>query len=517
MFNQESRTKNVVKASFIGTGCNLVNTVLGFIYRTIFIQVLSSNYLGINGLFSNILQILSFADLGISTAIVYRFYEPISRNDVKKVGQLMNFFKKVYIGVASIIFVVGVCLLPFLNFFIKDTAEIPHDINLQVIYLLFLFQTLSSYLFVYKQTILSADQKQYIASLIQTLITLARYVLQGLILVVTHKYIWTLVISISLNLLLNFVFSEWVSRMYKEVFSIKESISKEETKRIFDDTKATLCHKIGGMVLSSTDNIVLSRYVGIIATGLYSNYSMILSSLSVVMNQVFGSFTSSLGNAHVEQKIEQKYVSYRRLLFGNLWITSVCTVCLYNLLNDFIMIWIGSDMLLGKLTVIVLCIQFFVETARIISMSYTNGCGLFVRDKIRPIIEAIINLIVSIAITKIFGIAGVFIGTIVSHLFTVFWREPYLLYRYEFNKSMKEYWKYYSISALSTMVACVIFSKLFVMYFPEIHSFIGWFLKAMLVFVVGNILGIIGLHNNQDFLFYKELILKKLNIRRTWK
>ena len=148
MFNQESRTKNVVKASFIGTGCNLVNTVLGFIYRTIFIQVLSSNYLGINGLFSNILQILSFADLGISTAIVYRFYEPISRNDVKKVGQLMNFFKKVYIGVASIIFVVGVCLLPFLNFFIKDTAEIPHDINLQVIYLLLLFQTLSSYLFV---------------------------------------------------------------------------------------------------------------------------------------------------------------------------------------------------------------------------------------------------------------------------------------------------------------------------------------------------------------------------------
>lgn len=514
MFNQESRTQNVLKASFIGTSCNLINTILGFVYRTIFIQILSSNYLGINGLFTNILQILSFADLGISTAIVYRFYEPISRNDVKKVGQLMNFFKKVYISVALVILLVGLCLLPFLNFFIKDTTEVPEDINLQMVYLLFLFQTLSSYLFVYKQTILSADQKQYIASLIQTLITFVRYVLQVLILITTHKYIWTLVISILLNLILNFIFSEWVSHMYKAVFSIKESISKSEKRQIFNDTKATLCHKIGGTVLSSTDNIVLSRYVGIMATGLYSNYNMILSSLSVVMNQVFGSFTSSLGNAHVKQDIEQKYASYRRLLFGNLWITGVCTVCLYNLLNDFIIIWVGSDMLLDKLTVTVLCIQFFVETARIISMSYTNGCGLFVKDKIRPIIEATINLIVSIVMTKLFGIAGVFIGTIVSHLCTVFWREPYLLYKYEFDKGMKEYWKYYFVSAASTIVICVAFSQLFVIYFPEINSFIEWFLKAMLVFVGGNIFGIICMHNNQDFLFYKKLILKKINIRR---
>lgn len=326
MFNHESRTKNVLKASFVGATCNLLNTILGFIYRTIFIQILSSNYLGINGLFSNILQILSFADLGISTAIVYRFYEPISKNDIAKVGQLMNFFKKVYMSVATVILVVGVSLLPFLNFFIKDSGEIPQDINLQVVYLLFLLQTLSSYLFVYKQTILSADQKQYVASLIQTFITLIRYIFQLLILVATHKYIWTLVSSILLNLLFNFIFSEWVSHTYKEVFNVKESISKEEKKQIFDDTKATLCHKIGGTVLNSTDSIILSRYVGIVATGLYSNYSMILSSLSSVLNQVFGSFTSSLGNAHVEQNKEQKYISYRRLLFGNLWITSICTV-----------------------------------------------------------------------------------------------------------------------------------------------------------------------------------------------
>lgn len=511
MFNQESRTNNVLKTSVVGTTCNLINIVLGFVYRTIFIHVLSSNYLGINGLFSNILQILSFADLGIGTAISYRFYEPISRNDVQKVGQLMNFFKKVYLGIALVILIAGLGLLPFLNFFIKDINEIPSGINLQVIYILFLAQTLSSYLFVYKQMLLSADQKQYISSFIHTVFMLGRYILQVLILLITHKYIWTLASSIFLNLFLNFIFSEWVSYKYKEVFSVKGNISNEEKKRIFDDTKATLCHKIGGTVLSSTDNVILSRYAGIIATGMYSNYSMILSSLSSMLNQVFGSFTSSLGNAHVTQNEEQKYVSYRRLLFGNLWISGMCTICLYNLLNDFIVIWIGPAMLLNDFTVIVLSIQFFVETARIISMSYTNGCGLFVRDKIRPIIEAVINLIISIAMTKLFGIAGVFIGTIVSHLCTVFWREPYLLYKYEFRKNMQEYWVYYMWTASVTFFLCVFFSQLCIRFIPEIHSFGMWILKAISIFIAGNSICAICLHRNQDFEFYRKLLKKKLN------
>ena len=504
----------MLRASFVGATCNLINTILGFIYRTIFIKVLSSSYLGINGLFSNILQILSFADLGISTAIVYRFYEPISKNDVTKVGQLMNFFKKVYNGVASIILVAGLSLLPFLNQFIKESSEIPSDINLQEVYLLFLLQTLSSYLFVYKQTILSADQKQYIVSLIQTFITFLRYAIQVAILLVTQKYIWALVSSILLNLLLNLIFSEWVSHKYKDVFSIKESISKEEKKEIFDDTKATLCHKIGGTVLNSTDNIILSRYVGIVATGLYSNYSMILSSLSSVLNQVFGSFTSSLGNAHVEQTKEQKYISYRRLLFGNLWATSICTVCLYSLLNDFITIWLGPNMLLDSLTVMVLCIQFFMETARIISMSYTNGCGLFIRDKIRPVIEAAINLIVSIIMTNLLGIAGVFVGTIASHLCTVFWREPYLLYRYEFGKTMQEYWIYYAFSALSTIILCAFFSWISTCCFLPICGFIGFFLKASMIFIVGNIIAVILFNKHPDFVFYKNLFLRKFNTRK---
>lgn len=509
MFNQQSRTQNVLKASFMGTACNLVNIILGFVYRTIFIRILSSSYLGINGLFGNILQILSFADLGISTAIVYRFYEPISQNDVHKVGQLMNFFKSVYRVIASVILVAGMSLLPFLKFFIKDTRELPPDVNLQLIYILFLLQTISSYLFVYKQTILSADQKQYITSLTQTIITLMRYILQVGVLLLTRSYTWTLAASIILNLTSNIAFSKWVGYKYRDVFSVKESISKAEKQQILDDTKATLCHKIGGTVLNSTDNIILSKCVGIVATGLYSNYSMILSSLSGILNQVFGSFTSSLGNAHIKQNAEQKYMSYRRLLFANLWITSVCTVCLYNLLNDFITIWVGADMLLSDLTVTVLCMQFFIETARIISMAYTNGCGLFVRDKIRPLIEASINLGVSIIMANLFGIAGVFIGTIVSHLCTVFWREPYLLYKYEFGKSMKEYCCYYGVAVALTIGLCFLTVQMSRPLFPERKTLVTWILKGNFIFILSNIIAAVLLHRCSEFGFYVSFLRKR--------
>ncbi len=511
MFNQHGRTENVVKTSLVGTICKFINIILGFVYRTIFIHILSASYLGINGLFSNILQILSFAELGISSAIVFRFYEPISRNDSYKVGQLMNFFKSVYRIIALIIFIAGMLLLPFLKFFIRDTSELPPDINLQLIYLLFLFQTISSYLFVYKQTILNADQRQYISNLVETVTTLIRYILQLGILILTKNYTLTLCVNISFNLLSNLIFSEWVSHQYKSVFDVKENISKTEKEQILDDTKATLCHKIGGTVLTSTDNIILSKWVGLIATGVYSNYSMVISNMSVILVQLFGSFTSSLGNEHVEHDEKQVYTNYRRLLFANLWLTSVCTVCLYNLLNDFIVVWVGPEMLLDELTLVVLCIQFFVENARIISLSYTNGCGLFVRDKIRPVIEASINIVVSIVLAKMMGIAGVFIGTIVSHVCTVFWREPYLLYKYEFKRGMKEYWIYYVSAFLITILVSFLVkevdAKLLIF---QINNILIWTFKALSIFIFCNLILIVLLHRNSDFLFYYNLIKGRL-------
>ncbi|WP_026523777.1 lipopolysaccharide biosynthesis protein [Butyrivibrio sp. MB2005] len=510
MFNNNSRTRNAVNASFWGMTCNVVNSLLGFGYRTIFIYVLSSNYLGINGLFTDILQILSFAELGIGNAIAFRLYKPISQKNIQEVGEIMYFFKRVYHFIALIILMLGLSILPFLSYFIKDTGEIPGDVNLTIVYLLFLFQTVSSYFFSYKQILLNADQKQYINSLVNSAISLIVYIFKIIVLLTTKKYVLVLVAGIIFTVISNYIFSEWVRNRYREVFEVDNNVNVSVKSQIFNDTKAIFCHKIGGTVLNSTDNIVISKFVGLVSTGIYSNYSLLFYSVTSLLNQLLGSFVSTLGNAHIEQTREQRYTTYKRLLFANLWITSVCTVCLFTLINDFILNWVGSTMLLSLMTVAALSMQFFVETSRIISTAYTNGCGLFVKDKMRPLIEASINLGVSVILVKEMGIAGVFWGTVISHLCTVSWREPYLLYKYEFMKSVVGYWIHYFIALIVTGLICYGYSVFFEMAGIEVKNLGLWFIKAVCVFCLTNIFYVLMFRKNGNYLFYKELIMKRL-------
>lgn len=513
MFNRDSRTKNTLRTSVVTTICNLVNTLLAFVYRTVFIYILSSAYLGVSGLFTNILQMLSLAELGITSAISYRFYKPISENNTQKVGELMRFYKRVYQIIACTIVVLGMAVFPFLNYLIKDANEVPGDISIHLVYVLYLLQTVSSYTYAYKQTILTADQRHHILAMLQTLMKFINYIVQILVLIFLKNFTLSLGIGVAVTIILNALVSYWVTLQYKDVFSVKGSITKAERCEIFEDTKATICHKMGWTVLNGTDSLILSKFVGLIATGLYSNYAMIINNLSTVVMQLFGSFTSSLGNAHVALDEERKYIVYMRLLFANLWIAGYTTVCLFCLIDDFIAMWIGKDMLLDTVTVITLSIQFYLEMTRKITTSYTNGCGLFVKDKIRPLIEAAINVVVSIVWVKVYGIAGVFMGTIVSHLLTVFWREPYILFKFEFRKSTASYWKLFGEYGVLTFVLCfvcsAIKSKLYVA-----NTLIGWIATAILISIVYFVGSFFVFGQSDEFKFYKEIIRGKLQKRK---
>lgn len=510
MFNKDSRTKNTLRTSVVTTICNLVNSLMAFVYRTVFIYVLSSAYLGVSGLFTNILQMLSLAELGITSAISYRFYKPISENNTQKVGELMRFYKRVYQIIACTIVVLGMAVFPFLNYLIKDASEVPSDINIHLVYVLYLLQTVSSYTYAYKQTILTADQRHHILAIFQTLMKLANYVIQIIVLVCLRNFTLSLGISVAVTIGLNAIVSYWVTLQYKDVFSVKGSISKAERQEIFEDTKATICHKIGWTVLNGTDSLILSKFVGLIATGLYSNYAMIINNLSTIVMQLFGSFTSSLGNAHVELDEERKYVVYKRLLFANLWIAGYTTVCLFCLIDDFIAIWIGKNMLLDTVTVITLSIQFYLEMTRKITTSYTNGCGLFVKDKIRPLIEAAINVVVSIVLVKAYGIAGVFMGTIVSHLLTVFWREPYILFKYEFHKSTLSYWIMFAEYGVLTTILCIACSIVKNKLFITNNALIAWIANAIIISAIYFAVSLIVFGRTAEFGFYKEMVCKKL-------
>ena len=307
VFNTQSRKKNVMQSSFWGGFANIIKILLGFVNRSVFIYILSVDYLGINGLFTNILSVLSLAELGVTTAIVYRFYEPISKGDIVRVGRLMNFLKKVYNTIALVMAISGMLVLPFIKFLINSQSQIPGDINLHVIYLLFLFQSATSYLFVYKQSILSADQKNYLISVFQVGNSVLLCLLQIVVLLIWRNYTLSLALNICTGLLYNYVVSLWVTKKYSPVFEVKETLSKEEQKIIFEDTKATMYHKVGSTVLNSTDNIVITKMISLTATGLYSNYSMIFICLKRLLCQVLGTFVSSIGNAKNDLEKDEYY------------------------------------------------------------------------------------------------------------------------------------------------------------------------------------------------------------------
>ena len=511
MFNKDSRTKNVIKSSLTGTIINVINLLAGFIYRTVFIHFLSSSYLGISGLFANVLQILSFAELGLGTVISFRLYQPILLNDTNKVGRLMNFYRKVYVCVAAIVAAAGLSVYPFLNYFIKDASEIPADVNINFVYLLYLFNCVSSYVYVTPQTLLVADQKQYKYAIFQGATKLCIYLVQFAILVLMRSYTITLISGIVTTLVCNVAISTYVKRQYPEVFAVKGSISKQERDEIFGDTKAMLCHKVGATALESTDSLILSSFVGIVSTGIYSNYNLIITSVNSFLTQIFGSYIASLGNTHFSLDADKSYKVYKRLLFANFWIAGMCTVCLFILIDDFIKIWIGEKMLFSSYVTVVFCVQFYLGAIRHISMAYTTGSGLFNRDIARPFIEAIINVIVSILLVIKIGIAGVFIGTIISHLLTVIWREPLLLYRYEFKRPVKEYWMMFSTFTALTLLLAVLIYRIKVLTGFICGNIFLWLLEAMICILIYNLALAAIFVKNEDFKFYVQTIKQFIN------
>ncbi len=516
IFNREDRKNNAIKSSAFGAAANIIKIVLAFVYRTLFLAFLSKEYLGVNGLFSNILQILSLAELGVTTAITFRFYQPISDNDVRKVGMLMNYFKKVYLVIAAIIMGAGMAILPFVKFLIKDTSEIPSDINIYFIYFLFLANTVSSYIFVYKLTLLSADQKGYKLSLINIVTTFIQYLAQILTLVISKNYTFTLLFGIVATLITNFIFSELVKRKYRPVFEEKEMLSKEERKQIMKDTRATMYHKIGTVVLTGTDSAILSKMVSLAATGLYSNYSMIIMNIQNVLGQLLGNFVSSLGNARINMDSEQYYRLYKRVNFIGLWISTVSTVCLYIVIDDFIYVWLGENYLFDQTTTVFLCLQFFIGVSRSVNSSFTNASGLFVKDRIRPLIEAAINLVVSIILAKQLGIMGVFIGTVVSSVATVCWREPYILFKYDFQRSVSEYWKNY-FSFVGILGCFCVVMRLFKRYVLRLNMNI-WIvlIEAAIVFMCINTVLVLIFRKKEEYAYLVDLLkeIKKKLLRR---
>ena len=439
---QKSRTEYSVMNTTVAFLAQTLAIFMGFFTRVVFTRTLSEGYVGINGLFTDILNILSLSELGVGTAITYALYAPIARRDIKKQQILMRMFRNFYRITAGFVLLAGLCLIPFLDILMKDRPDVNHLI---IIYLLYLLNSVVSYLLIYKKTLVDAHQMNYITVMYHNGFLVLQDILQIMVLFLTRNFILFLVIAVVCTIIGNICMSRKADRLFPYLKEpCKEQLPQEERHDILRNVKAMLMHKIGNVVVNNTDNLLISSFVGIISAGIYSNYYLIIGSVRQVLEQAMLGVAASVGNLGVTEENEKIGRIFDSLFFIGYWLFGFAGVCLLELLNPFVKLAFGKKYLFPKEIVLILCINFFINGMRRAVLIFKESMGLFWNDRYKAIAEAVLNLVISILLVTYFGVAGVFAGTFCSTVLTSVWVEPYVIYKYRLKKPVTGFFVKYA-------------------------------------------------------------------------
>ena len=428
---QKSRTEYSVMNTSVAFVAQITAILMGFITRIVFTRTLSEGYVGINGLFTDILNILSLSELGVGTAITYALYGPIARKDIKRQQILMRMFRSFYRMTAAFVLVAGLSLIPFLDILMKNRPDVDHLI---FIYLLYLGNSVVSYLLIYKKTLVDAHQMNYITVLNHNGFLILQDILQIAVLLVTKNFILFLSIAVICTISANLNMSRKAEQLFPYLKEpCKEKLPIEERQDIIKNVKAMLMHKLGNVVVNNTDNLLISSFVGVISAGIYSNYYLVIGSVRQVLDQAFQGVAASVGNLGVTEDKEKVNTIFNRLFFIGQWMYGLAGICLFELLNPFVEMAFGKQYVFQQEIVLVLCVNFFINGTRKSILIFKESMGLFWYDRYKAVIEAALNLIISIVLVMHLGVVGVFIGTFCSTMLTSVWVEPYILYKYRFE------------------------------------------------------------------------------------
>lgn len=442
MERSDSRLINFSRNAMFAMLFEMLTAVLSFIVRWFFIRNLSIEYLGIGGLFTNILNILSLAELGAGTAIVYSMYKPLAINDVEKIKSLMRFYKRLYLCIGVIISILGVILIPFLSFLINEEPNIPHA-EFILIYIFTIVQTVSSYLFCYRYSIYSADQQEFIIKKYSMLFSVIRSLLQIGVLVFLKNYVEYLLIDILVTWFSNIFLSIKATKDYPYLKEKATELDKKSLKEIEKNIFALFIYKLGITVATTIDTLLMSKYFGLVAVGIYANYHLIVSYSDKFFSSVLGTITSSLGNLMVTGTDQKKNVVFSALQLIYYWLSTYLSVGLIVLFNPLIGYIFGKEYLFDKAMVTALVVNItFTNFQRPCSLT-RDATGLFWHGKLRPLIMSILNIIFSLIAIRMFGMIGIVIGTILSKALTYAWYDPYIVYRYAIKGSLAKYYLNY--------------------------------------------------------------------------
>ena len=504
--DHKTRSEKMIRNISMGLISKIVVLVIGFIDRKFFITILGEELLGINGLFSNILLMLSLAEMGLTNVMVFSYYKPLAENDHERLNTLTSFYKKIYNAIAIIVTGIGIAIIPLLKYIVNLEQPIEHLIG---IYLIFLANTVMSYLFVYKSTILTADQNGYVITRTQIRFDVLRQVVQIACLIIFRSILVYLGIKVLFVIFNNLYLMRYVDKHYSYLdLKNAKPITESDKKNIVSTIKSGFIYKLSGILLNGTDNILISAIVGTVWVGMLANYDTVIVSITGFVVIIFTSLTASLGNVNITETAEKKYQIFNIVLFAGFWIGLIVIPCCYNMMDDLVRIWLGEKYVLDKSILIIKLALMYLSCTLNPIFSFREATGLFRKSKYIIFAGSVINIILSIVFGIKWGVFGILLASIVSMAVTYVWYEPIILYRDTFEHSPVEYYVKHIVNVICLFIIVFISSSIMSRIYVD-----GWlmlFVKAGVCFVIVTALSCVVMCRSKEFQYIKQWVMKLL-------
>lgn len=433
------RTVNSVKNMFSGLIFRIGTLFLNFLSRYIFIYFLGDSCLGLNGLFTTILSLFSLAELGIGEAITFYLYKPIAEQDHEKLRQLISFYKLCYRIIGLAILVIGIALIPFLDKLVNLEQAIGY--NYYLIYILYLANTVITYLFFsYPQTVLIANQEQYLVNRNSTLFVVLIFIGDIISLSITNNYIVYLSVRLILQVVQNMRLYLKARKKYSYIYLPPQNkIDRLSIKGMFKDVYHVFIVKLSSKLIDSTDNIFISVFLGTVKVGYNSNYLLFSNAALSIVNTIIYSFSAGVGDLIATESKERRLETFKKVDCINFCISFFCSVCLFSFLNPFItMLW-GEKFVFSIPTVALFCFNFYMVTSLNTIFMFRQGMGLFRYYAYNTLFSAILNITLDFLLVKRMGIAGLYLATVISNLVFGVWPFIMNVFNMGFGVSAKQY------------------------------------------------------------------------------
>lgn len=504
----DSRTRNAKRNILFGLINKFFSICIPFFTRTFLIKTIGAEYLGIDSLFTSILQILNLSELGFGSAVVFSLYEPIAKREKDTVCILLRFIRKIYIVIGLIIIIIGICIIPFLSNFIK--GDLPSDINITIVYLVFLFNTAISYLlYGYKNALLNASQRVDVISNCASVTKGLLAIGQGVALYLTYNYYYYIVLLPLTTILNNILINFYVNRLFPN-YSCKGNITKDQLSFIKKRVAGLFTTKFCTGIRNSIETLSISSFIGLTTTAIYSNYYMVITALASICAVVATSVLPGVGNYVVIENKDANYKKMRSFHFAYMWIAGCVSTFTIILIQPFMNWWVGEEYVFPNYLAYMFPLYFYVLRMGDIKGVYQDATGLWWHNRYRAVIEVLVNICLNIILINLIGIIGVIIATIISLIIVNFGFGSHIIFKYYFrNGKLLEFIgdqvKYFTVTIL-TVFLCVFTCK----YIS--NSLVGLVLKLIICLIIPNLAYYVSFRKMESYTEAVSLVKRVIKI-----